>query len=334
MRDFIRKPRNWFAVMIVFAVLAALMMNFFSSFGTNMPAYSSPNELVEPDVTQQETPQSSIETTLYTSELGFSMKVPKDWTFVVKSGNDTYVNAKDGASIVFAVSTYNPALNSVTRESVYSDVVNAGGVFGDYEQVSNSAYLVVYEIGSLDYFEYSIWDLDTLVRVAVQIPAQSYTAYRDDILAILNTFSWEKPNPVPEGYSMYYSEYGDFEFPIPDGWEYGIENGSLVVLSADGAAGYQVSLTNTTAYLNDVSQIDYVEAMGSGKANYMLSSFSNTGSLLTAEASYSSNGETCRQIHNILATGEYQYEVIFQYPQGASEYEQVYLTIAKYLRVF
>lgn len=332
MRDFIRKPRNWFAVMIVLAVLAALMMNFFSSFGTNMPSYSTPNDLVEPDIVRPEEPQSSIETVLYTSELGFSMQVPKDWTFVVKGGNDTYVNAKDGASIVFAVSDYNPALNSVTRESIYSDIVAANGVFGDYEQVSSSAYLVVYEIGALDYFEYSLWDLDTLVRVSVQIPAQSYTTYREDILAMLDTFSWERANPIPEDYAMYYSEYGSFEFPIPDGWQYGIENGSLVALSADGAAGYQVSVTNTTAYLNDVSQIDYVEAMGSGKPNYMLNSFSNTGSILTAEASFTSDGVACRQIHNIFATGEYQYELVFQYPQNAAEYEQVYLTVAKYLR--
>ncbi len=335
MRDFVRKPANWFVVMIVVAVLAALIISFFQSANSQLPSYT-PGTVVEPKSTPEATkPPVTIRTQPFSSDAGFTMEVPADWSYVLKGGKDTFVNATDGAKVVFTVSDYNPALNLVSKETVEADAIALNGVLGAYVQYDDHTYAALYEIGTVDYFELSTWSLDTVVRVSIQIPAERYTHYHDDMLYLLDTFSWEPLNPIPEGYSIYYSEYGNFEFLIPEGWQYEIVDGALVAADTVSGGNFRVSLSGNASDLSSISQIDYVNAMSPGKTAYMLSTFSNNGQALTAEANFTANNIAYSEFHSITYANAFRYEFLFQVPQ---EYESKalpqFLTAIQHFRVF
>lgn len=335
MRDFVRKPRNWFLMLIVVAIAAALFINLFSSTNANLPSYQAGTE-VEPTVTPEpEEPVITFKTAIHTDdEYGFSMPVPAEWSFVVKNGADSYV-ASNGAMVSFNVGPYDPKMNNVTQESVARDVAALQGLFGGAVWTSMTSYAVIYELGTIDYFEYVTWDLDTLVRVTVSIPATMYADYADQITALFDQFKWEKQNPIPEGYFMYYSDYGNFEFPVPEDWTYGIEDGYFVAVSPDGRTNFRVTVNNTTSDFSGITQLDYVNIMGEGKSGYMLSEYSNSGTVIGSSAAFMNDGVQYIELHQILASGQFQYELLFQSP--ADTYEtvyQTYLQVSNYFRVF
>lgn len=336
MRDFIRKPRNWLLVMVVLAVAISLIFTFTSSFSSNLPSYNGPNENLEPAPDAPKEP-ASIPTVSYTSEdYGFQMDVPDGWVYAVRSGGDSFTNQIDGANISFHVGEYDPTQYWVSEESITAEVTSAGGVVGSFSWLSNSSYAAVYAIGDTDYFELTTWDLDMMVRVSIQTPAIRYSDYRDDMLALLDTFSWAKSNPVPDGYYMYYNEIGSMEFPIPDGWGYEIDasTSSLVAYSEDGIS-LRVTVTPAAGDLSDLSQTDYYNIMCVGKTDYMQTAYNNSGTLLTAEATFTNSGIPYMESHNILIYENYQYELLLQCPTSLLEQGRQYNeTISKYFRIF
>lgn len=332
-RDFARKPKNWFLIMIVLAVMAALFISFFQSMNTNLPSYQEGTD-VEP-VASEEPELLDFPTTQYTNdEYGFSMDVPADWQFVVKSGADSYVD-DDGSIISFSVSPYDPTLNLVTQDNVSNDVTSAGGLLGAFSWLTNSSYAVVYEIDGVDYFELVTWDLETLIRVSAYTPAENYQEYANQFTTLFDTFVWEKPSPIPDGYTMYYNDYGSFEFPVPTTWTSGIEDGCFVAVSEETGANYRITVSDMPMDFSQLTQLDYVNTMGSGKSNYMLNEYqvSNTG--LSASASFLNDGVQYMELHQIMVVGSFQYELLFQYPLEMEETcYPAYLEVSSLFRVF
>lgn len=333
LRDFIRKPINWMLVMLVVAVMTALFINFFASTNSNLPSYQ-PGTEVEPNMTE-EVEEITFETVNYQNEIyGFSMPVPAGWSFVIKGGADSYVNT-DGSIISFDISAYDPTLNNATQESVANDVELLNGLLGGFAWLTTSSYVVIYEVNSVDYFEYVTWDLDTLVRVTASIPANSYSDLSAQITALFDRFVWEKRNPVPDGCFMYYSDYGNFEFPVPSVWQYGIEDGNFVAISPESGANYRITVNNSPIDLSSITQLDYSQIMSSGKTNYMLRSYQTSGTILSASSSFSNNGVQYEEYHQMMTVGNYQYELLFQCPETNYDADySTYLEVLNNFRVF
>ncbi|MCH1949691.1 hypothetical protein MCJ35_10815 [Enterocloster sp. OA13] len=330
MRDFIRNPKNWMALCVVLAVLFALIYSFLSSTNANLPSYVEP-----PATPAEQTPAVDIETVQFAAEgINLTMSAPAKWTHVIRQGADAYINPADGATLFFHISGYDPGVNMVTEEIIASELSASGGLLGGFSRNGNSAYLAIYEQGAVDCFEYTTWDLSTLVRISLQVPAERYTDYYDTAIFLFDTLKWEKENPIPEGFSLFYSSYGNFEFGVLDGWNAAIDNGAYIATAASGSC-LTASVTQSGLDLSSLSQLDYVGAASQGKQNYLLSTYSNAGSTLIAEATYTKDGETWVNVNNILATGSYLYEFSFDCKQ--SEYETdgpSFLTAMKLFRVF
>lgn len=332
MHDFARKPKNWVAVCVVAAFLFGLIYSFLSATNANLPSYVSPPATAA--VTESKRPD--IETTEYRNEkVGFSMEVPLGWAQVTQKGNQAFINQKDAASIQFAVSEYLPTLNGITEETVTVDVKNAGGVFGGFAQLDVSSYLSIYELDTVDYFEFTTWDLDTTVRVTMQIPAAKYQDYYDIAVYLLDTFRWEKPNPLPDGFHLFYSDFGNFELGVPTGWSERIESGSYIATAPNTGSFITGSVTETDMDISAMTQLDYTNIISPSKSGFLLSMFSSTGSSLTVEASYTNNGTPWRYVHYLYSSGQYLYEFSMDCPQEAYSADGAkFLTAVTLFRLF
>jgi len=175
---------------------------------------------------------------------------------------------------------------------------------------SNSSSMAAYELGDAVYLEYSTWNLSTFVRVTFQMPQERYEHYDDIAIYLFDTFTWEKAQPIPGGFSLFYSAYGNFEFGVPDGWSAVIEDGAYIATAPSGSR-LTVIVTPSETDLTALSQLDYVAAASQGKQSYLLSAYSNTGTSLAAEASYSVGGATWYNGNHLLVDNGYLYEVSF-----------------------
>lgn len=330
MRDLIRKPKNWIGFLITIIFLFALIYSFVTSMNANLPSYTEPEATPTPTTTIPD-----ISTTEYMNEeTGLTMLVPSEWQKIVKSGHDTFINQVDGAMIVFDVGPYDPTLNAVTMDTVSNDIYAANGVLGTFVKNDTHSYLTAYEIGSMDYFEYNVWDLEHTIRISMQIPTQRYSYYYDIMVYLFDSIKWEQQYPIPEDFILYYSDYGNFEFGVPVEWQYGIVDGVFNALSPNGSL-LTCTLTSSSLDLSSVDQISYVEFASAGKSNFLLSNFSNTGTNLVAEASFTQNGQTFREVRSMYANGIFQYEFLFQCPTEFYETDGAYfLTAMNLFRVF
>lgn len=87
--------------------------------------------------------------------------------------------------------------------------------------------------------------------------------------------------------------------------------------------------------LSSIKQLDYVNAAGAGKSNYLLSSFSNNGTNLIAEATYNLDGVSYAEVRSMLATGLFQYEFTFQCEQANYDTDgQYFIGAMNLFRVF
>ena len=308
MHDFLRRPRNWVVTMLIAAAIIALVVTLLSSTKANLPQYVAPAPVEEP-----ETPEIlDLEYGVFNAEnIPLSMTVPTDWTYVMQGGCPTYINRSDGARISFQITEYQPSMNNNTESVVYQDVLNAGGIWGGYSRLDPSSYIAIYELGSTDYFELTTWDLDTSVRVQFAVPSQRYDYYYDTILYLFDTFVWEKGNPIPEGYYLYYSDYGSYEFGIPIGWVATESNGISASNPVTGSILYATAY-ESAGDLSTVSQLDYVNAASAGRSGYLLSHYTNTGTSIVAEATYTSGGIQYALIHNMLYSQGMIYEFTFE----------------------
>jgi len=307
MRDFIRKPGNWVGLCIVLTFLFALLYSFISASNANLPSYVPPEQ-----PSAEEAPEPvSIDTVEYTAaEVPLSMQVPADWRQITKGGNTTFINPVDGASITFDIGTYVPGANMVTEAVANEDITRSGGSMVGFTAESNSSYMVVYELGDAVFLEYNTWDLSTFVRVTFQMPSERYEHYYGIAIHLFDSFCWEKAQPIPAGFSLFYSTYGNFEFGVPDGWNAVIEDGAYIASSPSGSR-LMVTVTPSETDLSALSQLDYIAAASQGKQSYLLSAYSNTGTTLAAEASYTVAGNIWYNSNQLLADNGYLYEVTF-----------------------
>jgi len=61
------------------------------------------------------------------------------------------------------------------------------------------------------------------------------------MLAIVDSFEWGAPAPFPDGVYMCYSEFGNYEFAYPQGWQAGTADNTYYFQDSNTGATLSVS---------------------------------------------------------------------------------------------
>ena len=308
LKEKLSQHQNWIVIVIVLSVLLAGIYTLFSSSGSALPGYVD-----QPKPPEEPSPLNILETVLYTDErIGLTVGIPDGWQKIVRGGFDTFVHP-DGSSMQLQIMDYSPSINMVTPDSIASDVQSIGGVLSEFLRISTSSYIIVYKIGDANYIEMNIWDRQVLARIQFTLSDENYGIYFDTCMNIINTLIWERLDPIPADFALYFSEFGGFEFGIPIAWNYVItEDGVLAATNPHTGTVMYVSVIATDNTFHGVSQIEYVQVMGANRNSFLLQSFTNDGNAIAAEATYYV-GETQYGLAQYrVSTGWFQYAFSFE----------------------
>lgn len=174
------------------------------------------------DVVQQETlsdsssEEDNIETQIYADNTyHFSISIPKDWTQVIDHDTVSYIHKPSGATIRMEVFAYNPAINNVAADTLSASITQDGKTFKNFTRKSASSYEVMYQDlknSTYDYIEEVYWDREHIIRLSCIFNDEIYEKILPYIEKMLNSFSWNAENPIPDGYALQYLSADQFHF--------------------------------------------------------------------------------------------------------------------------
>lgn len=334
MNYYLSKPKNVISILIVVVLLAALIISLFQSAGTNQPAYIE-TESSQSIALPEKTAEDFGLTPYVDNENNIALYIPVGWSKAIQNGITTYICPKDSSTLYIEITDYNPAISNLTVEQLQQTTEKNGESLSSFQRLSNTALYYEYEASGIVYSVLSQWSLDKTITITSAIQSTALSSYSEMLEFIFNNVVWDSQSSIPAGFIMYYNSFGNFEFGVPDTWNYIIEDGIFYLINEETAAVISVSVTETAATFESVSQIAFASVLGQGRSNFILRSFTNTGTIIQAEASYSSNGQSYIIIEKILCTGMYQYDFTFTGPEAYySQDGQVFETATNLFRVF
>lgn len=304
-RKLFNKPAG--IVMLVLAILILSLLITISNQKQNqtqLPAYQATES------TESTTATATFEEELtdYKSEaLPYSMKVPAAWQYVLQDNCPAYVNEADGTTVKFIEMQYNPSINTVTKDSLQSDLSGAAGTLVDFAKLTSTSYISLYEISGIYYLEYTVWDHSNIIRVVFMYQGEHGAYYTEFAKYLLDTFYWEWADPIPAGYYIYYSNFGNFEFGVPESWEAYIDNGSFIAISPSQSQ-MLCTVTENDDPIQNIDAAQFANLFIPNVSEYNVVTFQNTGAVIVAEYSFISNGVECRFIGNVLSNNGYIYQ--------------------------
>jgi hypothetical protein len=303
-------PKSWIAIVIILSTLFAGIYMIFSASKSNLPSYVDlPPPPVETTITPPPETFEHID-----NEYRLSIMVPDGWQKIIKDGFNTYTH-RDGSMLQIQTLDYIPSLNMVGEETAANDVAAIGGNLGGFSRLSADSYVIAYESDGAAYLELSVWDRITSIRVRFVVPAEMYEKYYDTMIYCLDSFYWEKEDPIPDGFMLYYNEFGDCEFGLPLNWSGAVTaDGVYAATNPEVGSVMYIAVTDSPYTFHDVSQVQYAEVMGENRQNFILRSYANDGTNISAEAVYNVGNTEYALIQYRTSTGAFQYSFSFECP--------------------
>ena len=269
--------------------------------------------------------KSSFESLSYVNPTtGLSMQVPKDWTYVLKDGADTWVHAASASSVQVQVLDYYPMVNNTTAESLAQSLGSLGYNLTEFERTDETSYYAVYQgaemNGVTDYIENVFWDRSHVVKVILVFSDSNYQKLHDIIMGCIDSINWVRNDPVPEGTYLFYNQTGDYEFAVPTGWTASMPDNTYLYASDQNTGAEMTSeVLEDPTLMSDFSQLDYTNFLSEGKQGFILSAFQQSDNAIYAEASWYSNNIQMGLIQYYIANGKYHYITTYSFPVSAGD---------------
>lgn len=306
-------------LIIVLAAMALIAVTILviaiCSKPTPLPAYDAKND---PERATP-TPDTTWGDFFSDADAGISLIVPKDFTHVIKGGYNTFVHKASTAYIQIKDAAYTPDILQVNEEYLRNSVAENGGAFGNYTQLSGTSYIFNYYLGEYEHEKRVEYDLDSIVVIEYCVPTEYIQVFNGMGEKVLNSVKYVPDNPIPNGVHLYYSEYGNFQYAIPDDWEVAVDGD--VLYSADPVTGTEMMLTAFTDQITfeGYSQVDFVDNNNRQFPKYVCSLYYAAANELQAIGQYSDNGTAKVLIQYMMIRGEIVYQLFFTCPVSTYE---------------
>lgn len=323
------KSNPWYFVAGLIVILSLL---FTIVSGKNMNStletYQG-NGQINTDMGEEIETEKTFETQIYTNDkIALSMEVPADFNMVIKSGHDTFVHIPSGTSIQIQVNEYDPAINNCDASVLSEKIAGEGYSFMSFTRLDNSSYEVIYQKTDgvvYDYIEEVYWDRDNIVVLKFIVEDGNYDKFSDEFVHAVNTFSWIKENPIPEGYYLYYCADGNYEFGVPMEWSFSGAGNTYYAADQNTGSQYMVqcSINENGTDLSTLTATDMTGIINTGKSSFMLENFHAESGKARARASFLDGNIKYVDEYTILSKDNNLYYIIFEYENGLLSEETI-----------
>lgn len=309
----------------IFLAAAIVLLSFLSVLhsekkqGETLPVYATSDTVEETVRSDNSTP---VDTKLYTDDtLGFSLRIPTNWQMVTKDGFTTFIHKASGASVQLQTSDYDLSPSLRTQDSASVETADAGYTFVSFNRIANNHYEWMYQDqkkSTYDYIDDTYWDTKHIITLHCVFNDSDYQKLTSYYKAILNSFSWDSDNAIPEGYYQYAFSDG-FEIGVPDKWNVAVDGGVFYAEDHNGdSETFQVN-SGYTGWLDTLSTVDAISLVSSNKNGFILESYQNEKEKAQLRYSYTSDGVSRKGITYLHADGVNLYALTFDYEDGMME---------------
>ncbi len=253
--------------------------------------------------------------------IDFSMYVPKEWKKVVNAGQASFIDRNTGASIKIEVTDYEPYVNLYTESYLSANLANEGYTFVGFAWTTDTSYELKYQdVGTTtyDYAEYTFFDRNSMVRLVCCVDDKYYDANAALYGSIINSFSWTKAAPVPEGYYLSYLKGGNFEIGVPSSWSTSLDGNPLYASDPNTGASFSL-LVQDYQDISGWTSIDAAQLIQGSKQNFILQNYSISGNNIKATANYVVDGVRWKENLYSFSDQFYVYFLLVDYEEGTVE---------------
>ena len=306
-------------VLLVITVIMTVMGN--KEKDDILPVYTDASDAITSVNNTESTQTVDYEANIYVdNQVGFSIEIPNDWKHVESNGEQSFIHVPSNSALKIRTSAYDPSVNRITDASASASVSEKGFTYVGMQFTSNSSYELSYQDykdSTYDYIEEVQWDRDSIVTITCVFNDMYYDKMIPYYEKILSTFAWEKKNPIPEGFYLYYDDIMRCEIGVPEGWSVGTSDNTIYITDDEtGASIAIVAAESSTTSLSGLRANDMASYVANGRDGYIMSSFSTSTDSAVASGTYINNNIQL-QCCDYLRTGNGMlYSISMSYENG------------------
>ena len=304
----------------VVAVFIIVTMIFAKGSDDNLKGYTG-SEITDSTVSETDSSSKdkhsgvSEETFIYRdTNYMFELEVPVSWSIVNGTGsNVSFIHNATGTQLNITVSDYDPQINNVDERQISEQALTGGFELLEFLKEDNSSYYIAYTNEQYGFIEYTYWDRSSIIKLGFTLDIRYYddSTISNTIQYIHDSFSWQEQDPIPEELTIVYIPFGNFEIGIMTDWTVGSSGNTILSTNAESTAAVSVSVNETTASPDSISQVEYTNYLAQSHESFMLNSFSNDGSKIQCSGTYILNGVEIDLMQVIYVQNGYEYILSF-----------------------
>ena len=315
-----QKGQNpWVFIFGVIVILSILFTMFSQRKQDTLDVYNTSDKIQTEEIKPVEE-ELDIEMDIYTdNQNNFSISIPKDWQQITKDGFQTFVHSPSASSIQIQVLDYTPDINNASADILSAQIAEDGKTFLNFTRETSSSYELMYQDfqnTTYDYIEEVYWDRETIIKLVCTFNDANYEKIIPYYEQILNSFSWQRKNEIPEGYAVYYHADAGFEVLMPDKWTIGASDAAVIATDPESGATQTITRIESATYLDTVTATDMAGLLKSGYSNFMMNSYENSKDSAIAYCTYVIGNIQRKMDVYAFATGTYIYFIAFDYEDG------------------
>ena len=324
------------AIAVIGLVVMIILRGFYQE--KPMQAFTS----YSPSVAENQTEEEVEKVEMYTftdDNAGFSIGIPIGWVQASSDQSRYFVHRESGTGLYIKTSSYQKEYGNLSSSVLAEEKGKGGYIVTNVQFLSNSSYILLYgKAGSsgeieTQYIDYVTWDKETVVTLTYVCAVSNMDALFPAMQQSMDSFVWEKQNPIPADCYVQYYSYGDFEVGLPVGWAVGTTDTAVVANDTNSGAVLTIEAYATDEHIGAFTQNDYINFAMGNRQNFYLSSCSIFDDLLYAQASYTTeSGIQMTLLHYIATNGVYEY--IFTAECPAASFQDIAPTLNNCFSLF
>lgn len=251
--------------------------------------------------------------------IGYSIWIPDTWKQVSDEDTSYFMNVGSIATVKLDWEEYTPTINTVTEEQVRTQLDIKGLDFVSFEMLSDTVYELCYmerNSNIYNYVEDVFWSREYIVHVTCIYEDSEKQEVLDQIVNILDSFTWHTQDIIPNGYRMIYSDTGSFEVGVPSNWTVDQTSNYINAVDLDTGCGLAAFVMEYDGDIRSVDMEEWQENLHQIQEEYVLENFSAGDKEVTATISYLINGRKKKMDIRAIANGTFLYQLVLEYPDG------------------